>query len=172
MKKTILLVKSLLLVGILSVSCNNDNGSDCPDALKGELNTAETEFAGTWKLKDIIADEAIDLTDDDVDNPSTDIFSQSSDCQNDLVYNFMTDRDYTLTQGENVTDCDDLESVGTWALSGSTLTLVAYCTTQSTVLTISEDDTEFTYSANLNFKDVNDAVITSSVIFTYEKELP
>ena len=172
MKKTILLVKSLMLVGILFVSCDNNNGTDCPDALKGELSTTETEFAGTWKLKSIIADEDIDLTDDDVNNPSTDIFAQNSDCQNDLVYNFMTDRDYTLTQGENVTDCDDLESIGTWAFSGNTLTLVAYCTTQTAQLTISDDDTEFSYSSNLNFKDVNDAIITSSVIFTYEKELP
>ncbi|MBP0904216.1 DUF5004 domain-containing protein [Mariniflexile gromovii] len=172
MKKTILLVKSLMLVGVLALSCDNDNGPDCPNALTGELTTTETAFTGNWTLKSIVAEEEVDLTDDDVDNPSTDIYAQSSDCFNDLVYNFGTNRTYTLKQGENATDCNEIEINGTWALNSGTLSLVASCSIESIALDFNDDDTEFSYTTTLRFKDVNDLIIDSDVVFTYEKNIP
>lgn len=172
MKKTILLVKSLLLVGIFIVSCDDNDKPDCTDALTGELSATETAFIGQWMLKSIIAEEEIDLTDDDDDNPSTDIYSQNSDCKNDLVYTFETNRNYNLKQGENTSNCEELEAHGTWALSNNTLTVVVGCASKSTPLEFNDEDTEFSYTSTLRFKDVNDEFIDSKVVFTYEKDMP
>lgn len=173
MKKTILLVKSLMLVGLLVVSCDDDNDIECPNALTGELTATETTFSGEWILKAIVAEKEIDLTDNDIDDPSTDIYAQNSSCQNDLVYNFKSDRSYILKQGANVTtDCEDKSSEGTWALDGDILTVVSYCASQKTNLTFSDDNNEFSYVSTLNFKDVDNDIIISEATFTYEKKQP
>ena len=156
---------------LFMVSCNTDDSVDCPDDLTGALSDTESEFAGAWIFSGMMAEDALDLSDDKTDNPSKDIFAQYSECDRDLVYNFMTDRNYTLKQGYEAEECNNKQSLaGTWSLtSGELLTFVASCATQSTKIDISDSGDSFSYSVNLNFQDVNGAQKTTKVKFTYSK---
>lgn len=169
MKRTILLVKSFMLLGLLVVGCDDDNELDCPNALTGELTETETTLTGTWALKSIVADAEIDLTDDNTDNPSMDIFKQSTDCQTDMFYTFTDERTYSLEQGMNTEDCNDLKSEGSWALNGDLLTVVSNCSSQKTQINIAEDENAFSYTSNLKLKDINNKIIQTKVVFTYER---
>src|SRR5690606_14347222 len=173
MKKSILVMKSFVLAGaLLFVSCNDDDGITCPEAITGELNGAETAFVGTWALSGMIAEDAIDLTDDSEDNPSEDLFVQYSECDRDLVYNFVSDRNYTYKQGSVAEDCNNkLSLVGTWGLtSENRLMLVANCSSQAVNIEIGESSNEFSYDTNLTFKDATGAIKTTKVTFTYTKQ--
>lgn len=171
MRKSIFIMKSLMVVIALSVvSCNTDDDIKCPDALIGELSATEAEFSGSWKFAGMEADEALDLTDDNTDNPSTDIFAQYSSCERDLEYNFMSDRKYELKQGYSAVDCNNkLALDGTWNLTGDDLTFVANCASQRITIEQSEDGNEFSYESLLNFRDVNGLEKSVKVTFTYEK---
>ncbi len=172
MKKSILLVKSLIAAGVLFVSC--DNSSDdiqCPEAITGELTETETTFTGTWALQSIVTEDEIDLTDDDTDNPSTDIYGQFTDCENDLAYEFGSDRSYTYSLGKTVTDCDNENQMsGTWQLNeNNNLVLVANCSRQIIDIDINEETTAFTFEGTYTFTDANGATISSKTTFTYAK---
>lgn len=174
MKKSNLIMKSLLVMGALFLaSCNNDDGFTCPDPLVGELNATESEFSGTWVFTAMVAEDAIDLTKDDTDNPSTDLFAQQKACDRDLVYDFKDNRDYTLKQGYTAEDCTNKQSlIGTWSLSAEkTLTFVANCSSQTTRIETNETGDTFTFATTLSFQDVNGAVITTKVTYSYEKVL-
>lgn len=165
-------MKSFVLAGALFfVSCNDDDIS-CPEAMTGELNTAETAFAGKWALSGMIAEDAIDLTDDSEDNPSEDLFVQYSECDRDLVYNFVSDRNYTYKQGSVAEDCNNkLSLVGTWGLtSENRLMLVANCSSEAVNIETGESSNEFSYDTNLTFKDATGAIKTTKVTFTYTKQ--
>lgn len=171
MKKSILIIKSLFLVVALSIfSCNTDDDIKCPDALTGELSAAETQFSGSWKLVAMEADEAIDLTDDNADNPSTDLFAQYNACDRDLEYNFMNDRNLVYRQGYSAVDCaNKLTFSGTWNLIGNDLTLVANCASQRITIETNAEGDQYSYDVTLQFRDVNGAQKTSKVKFTFEK---
>lgn len=162
----------MVMVALFMVSCDTDDSIKCPDALIGELNATENQFSGTWVFSAMEADVAVDITDDDEDNPSKDIFAQYSLCQSDLVYNFMDDRNYTYKQGYSAADCQNkLQSTGTWALTGDkSLTFVANCASETVRITTSEAGNTFSYETNLNFQDVNGIVKATKVTFTYTKE--
>src|SRR5690606_19051372 len=97
----------------------------CPDPLIGELTAIETEFSGSWKYIGMEAEEAIDITDDNTDNPSTNLFAQLKDCDRDMVYNFMTNRNYEIKQGYVAANCNNKQTLtGTWSLTATDLTIV------------------------------------------------
>ena len=171
MKKSIFLVKSLMAFSILFVSCDDDNEIKCPDALTGELSTIETDLTGTWVLSDIVSEDAIDLTDDDTDNASMDLYTQYTECQKDISYEFDADRSYAFLAGKSVADCDnEQESVGTWGLSAtSVLTVVSNCSSQVTNIEVNDDSTAFTTNGNIQYVDVNGDVVISETTFTYSK---
>lgn len=158
---------------LFMVSCNSDDSISCPADLTGALNDTETEFSGTWLFTGMMAEEAIDITDDKTDNPNKDIFAQYSACDRDLVYNFNGDRKYSLKQGSLAADCNNKESLtGTWSLTAAkALTFVANCASQTTQITTSEEDNTFSYTSNLSFRDVSGLVKTTKVTFTYTKVL-
>ncbi|WP_194767817.1 DUF5004 domain-containing protein [Tamlana sp. I1] len=176
MNKSILVVKNLLALLVLSVflvNCNSNDDNDivCEEELTGELTEHETEFAGTWTLAGIVTEDEIDLTDDDTDNPSTDIYSQYDECQQDAVYTFKADRDYTFTQGKNAEDCEEEhEANGTWKLTEENILInVANCFATETNLEFNEDNTEFSVVGTVTFTDVNDEKITTETTTTYKK---
>ncbi len=172
MKKPLLLVKGLVLVGLLAMGCSdNDNDYQCPEAITGELTETETAFTGTWALTSIVAEDAIDLTDDNEDNPSTDIFSQYTECESDITYSFETDRSYTFSYGTTVEGgCENSNSVsGTWGLTGDSLSLVANCFKQATSIGINAEGTQFTTEAIVEYRDVNGSIVSTTIVSTYEK---
>lgn len=171
MRKLNVVMKSLMVVGALFlVSCNTDDGISCPEALTGELDAAETEFSGDWTLTALEADDAVDITDDDTDNPTKDIFAQYTECQSDLVYEFMDDRNYAFKQGYVAADCEGKGTfTGTWALTANVLTLVSNCASQRVDIEMNADKDVFSYDTNVNVRDVNGAVKTTKVTYTYTK---
>ncbi|WP_282147989.1 DUF5004 domain-containing protein [Algibacter lectus] len=172
MKKSILLMKSLMVFSLLFVSCNDDDsdGVTCTDSLTGELTDVEMSFSGTWVLTAVVAEDEIDLTDDGEDNASTDLFVQYDDCEKDIVYGFEDDRAYSFVAG-GTSDCDNEQTtIGTWKLNETYgLTLVSSCFSQTSQLEVNDDFTEFTSEGNINYIDVNGETITSKTTFTYTK---
>ncbi|MWW23284.1 DUF5004 domain-containing protein [Algibacter lectus] len=172
MKKSILLMKSLMVFSLLFVSCNDDDsdGVTCTDSLTGELTDVEMSFSGTWVLTAVVAEDEIDLTDDGEDNASTDLFVQYDDCEKDIVYGFEDDRAYSFVAG-GTSDCDNEQTtIGTWKLNETYgLTVVSSCFSQTSQLEVNDDFTEFTSEGNINYIDVNGETITSKTTFTYTK---
>ncbi len=170
MKKSIVFVKIIMITSLLFMGCSNDSGPDCPEALTGTLDATETAFVGDWSFIGMVSEDEIDLTDDNEDNPSTNIYDQFEDCQKDLVYSFSNDRSYTLKQGFVATNCTNKAQLnGTWKLAGGVLNFVANCSTSYLNIEFNNDKTEFTFEETYRFVDVNGQIITSKVTFTYGK---
>jgi len=170
MKKSILVIGSLFIMNVLFVGCSLGDESNCPNDLTGALSAIESDFAGTWALTGMVAEDEVDITDDDVDNPSTEIYSQLPGCQQDVVYNFNSDRSFIIEQAYNVPNCPNKATVeGTWSLSGNQLNLVAQCQTQVYAIVINTEGTLFTIDDNYNFNDQSGVIISSGVTLTYEK---
>lgn len=172
MKKLKLMASSAMMMGLLMVSCNLDEDTSCPKALTGELSFPESEFVGTWVLTNMVSEEEVDLTDDDVENPSTEIFQQLPDCQKDVVYDFESDRKFTVKQEYNAPDCENkLTFEGTWKLSDTKLTFVSQCSSQAIDIVVNDDSTVFTLEDTYFFNDVYGFVVNTKVTLTYEKTL-
>lgn len=164
-------MKSLLVMSVFfMVSCNDDDSVSCPEAITGELTAVEKEFAGKWELKGMLAEEAIDITDDKTANPLKDIYGQLPACKQDLYFSF-DGRDYVEKQGYTEENCTNKASLkGTWKLAADNLAFVASCTTQSLKIEFNEAKTEFSYSSTLTFQDQKEGLKTTKVKFTYVKE--
>jgi hypothetical protein len=171
MRKLNVIMKSLMMMtALVLVSCNNDDGIECPEALTGELSATETEFSGSWEFTGLVSVEAVDITDDNTANPSTNIYAQYTDCQQDLVYDFMNNRNYAFKQGYVADDCEGKQTLtGTWKLTGKVLTFVANCASQNIEIEMSDAGDSFTYESIVNIRDVNNSIKTSKVTFTFEK---
>lgn len=170
MRKVVYAILSLCLLigGILS--CTPEYENDCPIPFTGALGAAEEKLVGQWALSAIVSDKAIDVTDDDEDNPITDIFVQYSPCQRDLVYQFGSARNYALLQRQTADSCDQKgRTDGTWKLAGSSLTLIAGCFAQSISLDFNDAETEFTFSDDFNVRDVKGVTVQADIEFTYTK---
>lgn len=159
------------LLGILFLNCSSDdNGTTCASDYTGELKEEETVLQGAWVLTAVESSEAVDLTDDEEDNPLQDIFVQSSDCLNDAKYNFNTDRSFTFKQGLTETDCEQQSDIsGTWQLVGNVLSFSSVCTIFSSQIELDDDAINFTIISRANLRDVNNKIIQAEVTYTYTK---
>ncbi len=117
------------LLGLLFLSCfKGDDNNYCADNYTGVLSANENFLVGSWSLTAVESDLAVDITDDNEDNPLKDIFVQSTDCQNDAQYIFGTDRSYDIKQGYIAVDCSQkLTTSGTWKLTGENLSITSAC---------------------------------------------
>jgi len=168
MKRVVFSIVTLLMMSAFVVSCSADNDSNCPENFTGALQTNEEKLVGEWVLSAITADEPVDITDDDQDNPSTDLFAQYEECQKDGVYTFNANRSYTFKQGQNGTDCQNKGTFdGTWQLSSNTLSIVDACIVQNFSLTFNGAQTNFTFSDDFIITDVDNNTIEVNVSFTY-----
>ena len=159
-------VTMLLMLGFWS--CNSDDQDNCPEDFTGSLSSGEEVLVGKWQLKAIEADDAVDLTDDDTDNPSTDLFAQYRDCQRDALYTFETDRSYVYEQAQRIEDCvEDRVSDGTWQLESNNLSLVSSCSVQTTALSFTTDFSEFTFSVAFKITEADGNTLDTVVDFTY-----
>ena len=174
MKNTVIASIQLMFLGLLMAGCTSTDGSGCPEALTGELTSMENEFVGNWVLTDMVSEEAVDITTDGVDNPSTDIFSQLPDCQKDVEYVFRNDRTYTVRQEYNAENCTNkLSFDGTWKYINGKLELVnpTICLSQTLNITVNNDTTVFALVDLVTFNDVSGLTVKSNVTLTYEKIL-
>jgi hypothetical protein len=168
MKKKFINVMALFMVCAMILSCNSDNEDNCPENFTGALLAEEGPLVGEWTLSGVMSAKEIDLTDDDTDNPSKDVFAQYDECERDASYIFKTDRSYTYELGRNVDDCDySIPSRGTWQLRSENLSLVTSCQLFITALEFNEDETGFTYSSIYNITDVDNNIIQTNIEFTY-----
>jgi hypothetical protein len=170
MKNSMLLTSYLILINVVMMSCSLNNDVECPTAFTGTLSATEIEFVGTWAITNIVSEDAVDLTDDAVNNPSTNIYQQYSECKRDVVYEFKNDRTYTLKQGYVATNCQNkLSTEGTWKLDSSRLTLVTGCSSQFNNLEFDNENTIFTQEATIQFNDTNGFIVSTKVTTTYTK---
>lgn len=160
----------MLMTVLFMVSCNNDDDVKCLSPLAGPLSAAEIKFSGNWKLTGLVADDAIDLTDDKKDNASKDVFAQYGDCQKDLVYDFTADRKYAFKQGTLAVKCEKKQTVtGTWKLTDKVLTFIEKCDAETINIELNEKNDSFSYGGVLRIKDVKGVVKSTKVKFTYTK---
>ncbi|MFC4722183.1 DUF5004 domain-containing protein [Geojedonia litorea] len=170
MKKLLIQTSCILVLTLLLTGCDIGDDVQCPSPLTGALTSTETDLVGEWVLSAIVAEDAVDLTNDQVSNPSTDIYSQYSACQRDLVYTFGNDRKYKVEQGLTATNCQNKQTLqGTWRLSNINLNLVVGCSTQNTEIEFGENKTTFSQEATVRFNNVDGFTITTLVVFTYTK---
>ena len=160
-----------LLMAVTLFGCNSDNGdTDCVEDFTGALSADEEAFAGTWTLTAITADQAVDITDDNEDNASEDIFGQYGACEKDAAYSFESDRAYNFGQGQNASGCSNKVVIsGSWKLSGQTLSLTGSCTVQNLALQFDSEFSEFSSTSTLNLIDITGNTIQTNVTFTYSK---
>ena len=168
MKHKFLSIGTTLLMGVLFLSCSSDDGNQCPPDFTGDLTAEEEMLVGAWALSAMVATDEFDLTDDGVDNPSTDIYNQYTECQQDAVYTFGAQRTYGYEEGQNAGGCDaQIQIDGTWELVSGTLRLTSSCSIQSTSVEFNGDSTAFTLSQTFNVRDVNGTLSQTSIDFTY-----
>ncbi|MCF8713533.1 DUF5004 domain-containing protein [Joostella atrarenae] len=172
--KTRKLIAASLFVALtgLFISCDDDDTVSCTPDYTGALSDEETTFVGSWELTGITSDEEIDLTDDEEENPSTDIYAQQTECQNDIVYTFNSDRTYTYEQGGVVEDCEATEDFsGSWKLGGTTLGLVTNCYESIQTLEFNAEETEYTVQTSGIATDASGQQIQIVVTYTYSQKL-
>ncbi|MEH6406261.1 MAG: DUF5004 domain-containing protein [Leeuwenhoekiella sp.] len=169
MKTSKLLFSALILSLSMLTSCSTDDGPDCLPAYTGDLTAEEATLVGEWELSSILADKEIDITDDDVDNPSKDLYAQYSDCFQDAMYTFYQNRNFLFEQGSNAENCTNKASQdGTWKFAVDKLSIVA-CYEQILEIELNDDKTSFSSTAVQNYRDVNNQTIQATVVFTYSK---
>lgn len=158
------------LLGVLFWNCSSDDGPVCAEDYTGELTEVEAVLEGTWVLTAVESSVAVDLTDDEEENPIKDIFIQSTDCQNDAIYNFNTDRSFTFKQGLTAADCNQKSDItGTWQLQGNVLSFSSTCTIFNSQIELNDDDTNFETVSVVNLRDVYNKVVQAEVTYTYTK---
>jgi len=168
MKYKFLSIGATLFISVMFLSCSSDDGDQCPPDFTGDITSEEEKLVGVWELSSMVAADELDLTDDGVDNPSTDIYNQYTDCQQDAVYSFGAQRIYGYEEGENAQSCDaQIQIEGTWELVSGTLRLTSSCSIQSTSVVFNDNDTTFTLSQIFNVRDVSGVVSQTSIDFTY-----
>lgn len=172
MKRMFFYALSMLGISMVLISCSSDEGPECAQDFTGDLTTTEEILVGEWILTAIVAAEELDLTDDDTDNASTDLFGQYDECARDAAYTFDSDRTFAYEIGKYGEDCDYVvPSAGTWELSSQNLSLVSSCSVQTTSLEFNDDLTTFTFSEIYNVTDVTGTVVQTRIDFTYTLSL-
>jgi hypothetical protein len=178
-KTNLTLVASIILFGLFIQNCSStDEDPSCPNNYKGELTPSETSLVGIWALTNMISEEAVDITDDNVDNPSTDIFNQLNDCSKDLKYEFKSNRRYTFKKNSVEDSCDDpwfsfafgFNHDGTWKLDENQFYTVdrdaLFCIYYTFSFEINNESTEFAIQAIFSF---NDFSVNSDTILTFKR---
>lgn len=169
MKLQKVLVAAMMATGMVLVGCNSDD-DNCPADFTGELTSGEQVFVGTWELSGIEADEEIDITDDDVDNPSTDLFAQYGACDTDAVYTFANTRVFTFKQGFEGTNCANKASLeGTWMMQSNKISFSYSCALATLDIDVASDNASFTVTTDQRIRNVDNQYVDLEVTYTYTK---
>lgn len=162
-----------LLAAFLLTGCGvNNDPLDCTPQFTGELLDNETKLIGQWNSTGAIADVEVDLTNDNIDNPSFNMFKQYSECAQDAIFYFDENRTYAYDLGTLTFGCTRSNTVGTWKLSSGELFLIVNCDNISYDLSFNEDSSQFEYTTNVDVQEVNGSLTSANVIFTFSKIEP
>ncbi len=168
MKEKLFNAGIVMCISAMLLSCTSDDGIECAEDFTGDLSANEQTLVGEWVLSGIVAAKELDLTDDNTDNPSTDLFAQYAECKKDASYTFKEDRSYAYELGKYVEDCEyAVASTGTWELASQNLSLVSSCNLQTTTLEFNEDSSQFTFSEIYSVTEVTGTVVQTRIDFTY-----
>ncbi|MCK0157465.1 DUF5004 domain-containing protein [Cellulophaga sp. F20128] len=164
-------VLSACLVSVLLMNCSpkDDDSNGCVEEFVGAVSATETFLVGDWVLTATASNIDVDLTDDGEDNPSTDVFAQSTDCQKDAVYSFNVDRKYSFKNGYSATDCaQKFENKGTFQLAGTNLSITSTCALFNIPIEVNGSETEFTVTNVVNVPS-NGQTVAAVFTYTYTK---
>ncbi|UOB19298.1 DUF5004 domain-containing protein [Abyssalbus ytuae] len=168
--KTKRLFPAFFLVIILLNSCSSDD-NNCQQNFTGALSANEEILVGKWVLTSLVASDEVDLTDDDTDNPSTDIYAQFTDCEKDSYYTFDDERIMRYVTGSSDTSCPNQNNIASsWKLEGSKLEFVTTCVLFESTINILPSNTAFTFSNEVVIRDVDNQEIQTTIVSTYTKE--
>lgn len=163
----------LLLFVLFFLNCSVSNDPlVCPEQFTGELLENETKLVGQWRASGAISNVEVDLTNDNVENPSFNMFEQFSECAKDAIFNFDRNREYAYDLGTVTTGCTRTNTVGTWKLSSNELQLIVSCGSIDYNVTFNGDNSQFEYTSNIDVQEVNGSLTPARVTFTFSKVEP
>lgn len=170
--KTKIVMIAIATMSIMLTSCNSDDDNNCIPNYTGELLAAEEKLVGKWVLTSMVAEDEVDLTDDDTENPSTNLFAQYSACEKDLFYTFTDARVMKFMVGTTATDCEnETESTSSWKLDGNRLYFVNTCLEFYIDVAFAGDDSAFSIDSDVVITDVEGEKITTTITYVYTKEV-
>src|SRR5690606_9421507 len=157
-----------VMIGLGLNSCmSNDDDFVCAEEYTGALGEDEQLMLGKWKLTAIVAEQEVDITNDNESNPKKDIYVQYSECDQDAEFIYEANRGYTNTQGHNNTDCTNkLKFTGSWKLTGKNLSYVSSCTIKKLEIEFNGDKSVYSFTSNYIIKYVQVTTIITNVTFT------
>ena len=149
--------------------CNRDDGPGCPEDYSGPLTTEERDLAAVWRLFAMEGSVAVDLTDDQVNNPDTDLFSQLDDCSVLASYNFSEDRKATYNASEpNDGECvEKLLFDGTWKFESGMLYLAAGCFYMEVPAKFDTSGSYFSFTVEEEVRNYRDQLVMIEVTYTF-----
>lgn len=169
------MMKSWFLTAIAGVfllsGCTSDDSTSCPEPYTGPLTAEEENLSDTWVLTGLEGAIEIDLTDDDTDNPATDILAQLDECVSNARYEFGADRVGSYYASELVNDtCEDrLLFQGSWRFEDSVIHVNAGCAALRLEVSFDEETGNFSYVTYENVRNYKDQVIPMEVTYIFSR---
>ena len=172
MKRIEKLIAAFAIVSVLFISCNSNDDTHCEPDFTGSLSQTEQVLVGKWVLTAIVSDKEVDITEDDTDNPSTNLYSQSTDCEKDIFYTFNENRIMKFVIGSTAENCSNKnETSSSWEFKNGTLSFVQSCLIFESKIGLATDNLSFSSeNSNVTIKDVDNNVISAKLTYTYTKE--
>lgn len=160
----------MAVAGVLFLSgCNTNDEMECPQPISGPLSATEQTVSGNWVLTALEGSFAIDLTDDDTDNASTNLLGQLSDCRQIARYEFNADREMNYIIADEVEEVCEEELVfsGTWKSDGEVMTVVVGCATARFAIVEEEGVKTISYNTYEQVFNFQGETIPMQVFYTY-----
>lgn len=164
----------MAVAGVLLISgCTPDNEFECPQPYTGALTADEEKYAGNWELTALEGGLAVDLTDDDLDNASTDLFSQLDECTRTARYVFAADRKMSYIGSKIVEDAceEEIYFSGSWKATNGIVNVIAGCATADFTMELDEEAGSFSYTTYEQVANFNGETVATQVTYTFTKTI-
>ena len=162
----------LVAVLLLFTGCSSDSEISCPEPFTGPLETWEVPLEGRWELTALEGSVEADLTDDDTDNPSTDLFAQVGECERQVSYVFDANRIMAYAVGVQTAEdfCEEQTLLqGSWSYKDNRATVVTGCSEFYLDIDLNEDGSSFTITYSENVRNYQGETIPMEVTMTLTK---
>ncbi|WP_224488008.1 DUF5004 domain-containing protein [Robertkochia flava] len=164
-------ISLLLFFCMIFSGCSKDEGPGCPEDFSGPLSAGEEVMPGMWQLSGLVGAVPMDLTDDDIDNPDTDLFAQLGDCAKNARYTFDANRSasYYASVTEGDACSEKLLFDGTWKLDAGTLYLNAGCFNMQAALDFMDNNQSFAFSVEEIVRDYREREVLMEVTYIFSR---